>query len=38
VDDVLEAFSLTTSAINGAPLIVNVDEGEDGERVQVYIG
>ena len=20
------------------PLVVNVDEGEDGERVQVYIG
>jgi hypothetical protein len=38
VDDVIEAISMATSATNGAPLIVNVDEGEDGERVQVYIG
>jgi hypothetical protein len=38
VDEVVEAISMATSATNGAPLIVNVDEGEDGERVQVYIG
>jgi hypothetical protein len=38
VDDVIEAVSTATSATNGAPLIVNVDEGEDGERVQVFIG
>jgi hypothetical protein len=38
VDDVIEAVSAATSATNGAPLIVNVDEGEDGERVQVFIG
>jgi len=38
LDEVIEAISMATSATNGAPLIVNVDEGEDGERVQVYIG
>jgi hypothetical protein len=38
VDDVIEAISMATSATNGAPLIVNVDEGGDGERVQIYIG
>jgi hypothetical protein len=38
VDEVIEAISMATSATNDAPLIVNVDEGEDGERVQVYIG
>jgi hypothetical protein len=38
VDEVIEAVSAATSATDGAPLIVNVDEGEDGERVQVFIG
>ncbi len=38
VDDVLEAISTATSAINDSPLVVNVDEGENGERVKVYIG
>jgi TRAP-type C4-dicarboxylate transport system permease small subunit len=36
VDEVVQAIS-ATKAIK-EPLIVNVDEGEDGERVQVYIG
>lgn len=38
VDEVIEAVSMAASATSDAPLIVNVDEGEDGERVQVYIG
>lgn len=38
VDEVIEAVSTATSATDGAPLVVNVDEGEDGERVQVFIG
>jgi hypothetical protein len=38
VDEVISAISMATSATSDAPLIVNVDEGEDGERVQVYIG
>lgn len=38
VDEVIEAISMATSATSDAPLIVSVDEGEDGERVQVYIG
>jgi len=38
VDEVIEAISMATSATNDAPLIVSVDEGEDGDRVQVYIG
>jgi hypothetical protein len=36
LDDVIQAISLTKNIRE--PLIVNVDEGGDGERVQVYIG
>ncbi len=36
VDDVVEAISAAKSIQE--PLIVNVDEGDEGERVQVYIG
>ena len=36
VDEILVALNATTSS--DAPLIVNVDEGENGERVQVFIG
>jgi hypothetical protein len=36
VDEVLMALSLANNL--DEPLIVNVDEGEHGERVQVYIG
>ncbi len=36
VDEVVQAISLTKDVHE--PLIVNVDEGENGERVQVYIG
>jgi len=36
VDEVLMALSLTEHL--DEPLIVNVDEGDGGERVQVYIG
>lgn len=36
VDEMLMALSLTDNL--DEPLIVNVDEGEHGERVQVYIG
>jgi hypothetical protein len=36
VDEVLMALSLANNL--DEPLIVNVDEGDDGERVQVYIG
>jgi hypothetical protein len=36
VDEVLSAISMTKDM--NEPLIVNVDEGDDGERVQVYIG
>jgi len=36
VDEVLMALSMTDNL--DEPLIVNVDEGDHGERVQVYIG
>jgi len=36
VDDILMALSMTENL--DEPLIVNVDEGEHGEQVQVYIG
>ena len=36
VDEILMALSMANNL--DEPLIVNVDEGEDGERVQVYIG
>ena len=36
VDEILMALSLTEHL--DEPLIVNVDEGDGGERVQVYIG
>jgi hypothetical protein len=36
VDEILTALSLANNL--DEPLIVNVDEGEHGERVQVYIG
>lgn len=36
VDEILTAISMT-QAVN-EPLIVNVDESENGERVQVFIG
>jgi hypothetical protein len=36
VDEVIMAISLTKSVKE--PLIVNVDDGKDGERVQVFIG
>ncbi len=36
VDEIIEIFSKGISSKE--PLIVNVDEGEHGERVQVYIG
>lgn len=36
VDEILMAISMADNL--DEPLIVNVDEGEDGERVQVYIG
>jgi hypothetical protein len=36
VDEVLMAISLTKSIKE--PLIINVDDSEDGERVQVFIG
>ncbi|HEY2980061.1 MAG TPA: hypothetical protein VGJ22_02685 [Anaerolineales bacterium] len=36
VDEVVQAISLTKGMHE--PLIVNVEEGEGGERVQVYIG
>jgi len=36
VDEVVEAISASNSIKE--PLIVNVDEGDDGERVQVFIG
>ena len=36
VDEVIMAISLTKSV--NEPLIVNVDDGKDGERVQVFIG
>jgi len=36
IDEIVEIFSKGIS--NKEPLIVNVDEGEHGERVQVYIG
>jgi len=35
-DEILVALEQSTSS--NAPLVVNVDEGEDGEKVQVYIG
>ena len=36
VDEVVQAISMAQTIRE--PLIVNVDEGDDGERVQVYIG
>jgi hypothetical protein len=36
VDEVIEVIE--TGFTSTEPLVVNVDEGEDGERVQVYIG
>lgn len=36
VDEILQLISSGVSS--GEPLIVNVDQGEGGERVQVYIG
>jgi hypothetical protein len=36
VDEILNMLSLTEHL--DEPLIVNVDEGDEGERVQVYIG
>ncbi|MBN2043984.1 MAG: hypothetical protein JW757_03090 [Anaerolineales bacterium] len=36
VDEILSALEQTTK--QGAPLYVNVDEGEDGEKVEVFIG
>jgi hypothetical protein len=36
VNEVINAISMTKDIKE--PLIVNVDEGDDGERVQVYIG
>jgi hypothetical protein len=36
VDEVIQVVE--TGLTGDEPLIVNVDEGEDGERVQVYIG
>ncbi len=36
VDEVVQAIALTKTIKE--PLIVNVDDSEDGERVQVYIG
>ncbi len=36
VDEVIEIVETGLTGDN--PLVVNVDEGEDGERVQVYIG
>jgi hypothetical protein len=36
VDEVLMAIHMTKSIQE--PLIINVDEGDDGERVQVFIG
>jgi len=36
IDEVLMAVSMAKSVTE--PLIVNVDEGDGGERVQVFIG
>jgi hypothetical protein len=36
VDEVIEI--LETGLSGDAPLVVNVDEGEEGEKVRVYIG
>jgi hypothetical protein len=36
VDEVIQVIE--TGFTGEAPLVVNVDEGDDGERVQVYIG
>ena len=36
VDDVIQWID--TGFTGQEPLVVNVDEGEEGERVQVYIG
>ena len=39
VDGIIQITELVDSGLAGdEPLVVNVDEGEDGERVQVYIG
>jgi hypothetical protein len=36
VDQLIQAFESTTSP--STPLYIEVDEGEDGEKVQIYIG
>ncbi len=36
VDEVIQAISMTKNITE--PLIINVDDTEDGERVQVFIG
>ena len=38
VDEVMMAISMAKSMTNTEPLIVNVDDIDDGERVQVFIG
>jgi hypothetical protein len=39
VDGMIKILELADTGITGEqPLVVNVDEGDDGERVQVYIG
>jgi hypothetical protein len=36
VDEIIQAIAMTKHV--NEPLIVNVDEGNDGEKVQVFIG
>jgi hypothetical protein len=36
VDDIIQILDATRKT--GVPFIVNVNDDEDGERVQVYIG
>jgi len=36
VDEVIQLIE--AGFTGGEPLVVNVDEGEEGERVRVYIG
>jgi hypothetical protein len=36
LDEILQAVDDTTSPEN--PLYIEVDEGENGEKVQIYIG
>ena len=36
VDDIIQVLDLTGKS--GEPFIINVDDHEDGEHVQVYIG